>query len=147
MVAWLFLVLIINSSYTASLSSMLTVQELKPNITDIDWLKRNNMKIGCDGDLFVCNYLKTVENFKPDNILNISSEYSYVDVFKNNSIAAAFLELPYEKLFINQYCKGYYGFTPTARFGGLGFVSNCNFKIIILPLHSQKKRATFTTIF
>ncbi|KAK7362750.1 hypothetical protein VNO77_04871 [Canavalia gladiata] len=122
MVSWLFLVLILNSSYTASLSSMLTVQRLQPNATDIEWLKKNNVKIGCDGDSFVRKYLEKVEGFKPDNIINMNNEYSYVDSFGNYSISAAFLELPYEKVYINKYCKGYSGSTPTTRFGGLGFM-------------------------
>ncbi|KAJ1387551.1 Solute-binding protein family 3/N-terminal domain of MltF [Sesbania bispinosa] len=122
MVSWLFLVLILNSSYTASLSSMLTVQQLKPNVTDIEWLKKNNMKIGCDGDSFVRTYLEKVETFKPENIVNINSEFSYVSAFKTDSIAAAFLELPYEKAYISKYCKGYSGSTPTTKFGGLGFM-------------------------
>ncbi|OIW10388.1 hypothetical protein TanjilG_05536 [Lupinus angustifolius] len=120
--AWLFLVLILNSSYTASLSSMLTVQQLKPNVTDINWLKKNNAKIGCDGDSFVMTYLANVEGFKPENIISINSEYMYPSAFKNNSIAAAFLELPYEKVYVNKYCKGYSGSVPTTRFGGLGFM-------------------------
>ncbi|OIW10389.1 hypothetical protein TanjilG_05537 [Lupinus angustifolius] len=120
--AWLFLVLILNSSYTASLSSMLTVQQLKPNVTDINWLKKNNAKIGCDGDSFVMTYLANVEGFKPENIISINSEYVYPSAFKNNSIAAAFLELPYEKVYVNKYCKGYSGSVPTTRFGGLGFM-------------------------
>ncbi|KAK1565325.1 hypothetical protein Q3G72_024110 [Acer saccharum] len=121
-VVWLFVVLILNSSYTASLSSMLTVQRLKPNVTDIEWLKRNNLKVGCDGDSFVREYLQNVLAFKSDNILNVSSEYNYEGEFKNNSIAAAFLELPYEKVFITHYCKGYTATNRTKRFGGLGFV-------------------------
>ncbi|KAL5772301.1 hypothetical protein ACOSQ2_012225 [Xanthoceras sorbifolium] len=121
-VVWLFVVLILTSSYTASLSSMLTVQRLKPNVTDIEWLKRNNLTVGCDGDSFVRIYLKNVLNFTPDNILNVSSEYDYDGKFKNNSIAAAFLELPYEKVFHTRYCNGYTDTTPTYRFGGLGFV-------------------------
>ncbi|KAK4858657.1 hypothetical protein QYF36_020040 [Acer negundo] len=121
-VVWLFVVLILNSSYTASLSSMLTVQRLKPNVTDIEWLKKNDLKVGCDGDSFVRKYLEDVIEFRSENILNVDSEYKYQGEFKNNSIAAAFLELPYEKVFINQYCKGYTATTPTYRFGGLGFV-------------------------
>ncbi|KAL5774342.1 hypothetical protein ACOSP7_011899 [Xanthoceras sorbifolium] len=121
-VVWLFVVLILNSSYTASLSSMLTVQGLKPNVTDIEWLKRNNLKVGCDGDSFVRNYLENVLKFKTENILNVSSEYKYQGEFKNNSIAAAFLELPYEKVCITHYCKRYTATTPTYSFGGLGFV-------------------------
>ncbi|KAB1223646.1 Glutamate receptor 3.7 [Morella rubra] len=46
-VVWLFVVLILTSSYTASLSSMLTVQQLQPNVTNIEWLKKNNLKVGC----------------------------------------------------------------------------------------------------
>ncbi|BAT74446.1 hypothetical protein LR48_Vigan01g113100 [Vigna angularis] len=122
MVSWLFLVLILNSSYTASLSSMLTVQRLRPNVTDIEFLKKNNMKIGCDGDSFVKTYLEEVEGFKPENIVHINNEYSYDGAFKNNSIAAAFLELPYEKVYMSKYCKGYSAFVPTTKFGGLGFM-------------------------
>ncbi|XP_050287178.1 glutamate receptor 2.9-like [Quercus robur] len=121
-VVWLFVVLILTSSYTASLSSMLTVQKLRPNVTDIEWLKMNNLKIGCDGDSFVRNYLENVLQFKPENIVNVSSEDQYTSEFKSNNIAAAFLELPYEKVFLNKYCKGYIATIRTNRFGGLGFV-------------------------
>jgi len=64
MVSWLFLVLILTSSYTASLSSMLTFKQLRPDVTDIQWLKDNNRKVGCDGDSFVRKFLENVEKFK-----------------------------------------------------------------------------------
>ncbi|XP_054777990.1 glutamate receptor 2.7-like [Prosopis cineraria] len=120
--AWLLLVMVLNSSYTASLSSMLTVQQLRPNVTSIEWLKMNNMKIGCDGDSFIRTYLQKVEKFKPENIITVNSENYYDSNFKNNSIAAAFLELPYAKVFMSKYCKGYSSTKPATRFGGLGFV-------------------------
>ncbi|XP_054778740.1 glutamate receptor 2.7-like isoform X2 [Prosopis cineraria] len=113
--AWLLLVMVLTSSYTASLSSMLTVQQLQPNVTSIEWLKMNNMKIGCDGDSFVRTYLEKVERFSPKNIINISSEYYYDGEFKNNSIAAAFLELPYEKVYISTYCKMFQKGSPVAK--------------------------------
>ncbi|KAL2341813.1 hypothetical protein Fmac_009753 [Flemingia macrophylla] len=122
MVSWLFLVLILSSCYTASLSSLLTVKQLKPNVTDIQWLKKNNMKIGCDGDSFVRSFLEKVERFKPENIINVTNEYKYEDAFENKSIAAAFLELPYEKVFVSETCNRYTGSTPRTRFGGLGFM-------------------------
>uniref|UniRef100_A0A2N9IYA3 Ionotropic glutamate receptor C-terminal domain-containing protein n=1 Tax=Fagus sylvatica TaxID=28930 RepID=A0A2N9IYA3_FAGSY len=122
-IVWLCVVLILSSSYTANLSSMLTVQKLQPNVTDIEWLKMNNLKIGCDGDSFVRKYLEKVIKFKPENIVNVSSEDLYPGEFKSNNISAAFLELPYEKVFINKYCKDYTATIRTNRFGGLGFVS------------------------
>ncbi|XP_065877224.1 glutamate receptor 2.9-like [Euphorbia lathyris] len=122
LVVWLFVVLILNSSYTASLTSMLTIQRLQPNVTDIDWLKRNNLPVGCDGDSFVRNYLENVLGFKPENIRNVISEYDYTGLFQERRIYAAFLELPYQKVFNSHYCKQYIATAATYRFGGLGFV-------------------------
>ncbi|KAK1556246.1 hypothetical protein Q3G72_001351 [Acer saccharum] len=80
------------------------------------------LAVTCDGDSFVREYLENVLGFKSDNILNVSSEYNYQGEFKNNIIAAAFLEVPYEKVFITRHCEGYTATAPTYRFGGLGFV-------------------------
>ncbi|KAJ6935634.1 hypothetical protein NC652_010602 [Populus alba x Populus x berolinensis] len=60
--------------------------------------------------------------FAHKNIKNVSSEYSYEGEFDSANISAAFLELPYEKVFIGHHCKRYTASTPTYRFGGLGFV-------------------------
>ncbi|CAN1327313.1 Glutamate receptor 2.7 [Linum perenne] len=119
---WLFVVLILNSSYTANLSSMLTVLRLKPNIVDIDSLIKNNLKIGCDGDSFVKDYLQKVLHFKSDNIESVDSEYKYEGKFDTNNISAAFLEIPYQRVFINHYCKRFTATPQTFRFGGFGFV-------------------------
>nr|XP_023897800.1 glutamate receptor 2.7-like [Quercus suber]POE54108.1 glutamate receptor 2.7 [Quercus suber] len=119
-VVWLFVVLILTSSYTASLSSMLTVQRLQP-VRDIEWLKSTNAKIGCDNDSFVMNYLQKVLKFNSKNIITVTTESDYEEHFKEKSIAAAFFELPYEKIFINKYCEGFTTSTQTYRFGGFGF--------------------------
>lgn len=129
MSVWLFVVLALSSSYTASLSSMLTAPRLEPNVTDIGWLKKNNATVGCDGSSFVRKYLENVLGFASVNIKKISTESNYHREFESGSITAAFLEVPYEKAFLNHHCKGYivagtsdrYG---GDRFGGLGFVSN-----------------------
>ncbi|XP_024024754.1 glutamate receptor 2.7 isoform X1 [Morus notabilis] len=118
---WLFLVFIVTASYTASLSSRFTVRQLEPE-TDIAWLKRTNQKVGCDGDSFVRRYLEHVLEFKAENIHNVTKEYDYAAQFTNKNIIAAFLELPYERVFLNKYCKEFTTTTPTYRFGGLGFV-------------------------
>ncbi|XP_068321880.1 glutamate receptor 2.7-like [Pyrus communis] len=115
-VVWLFVVLILTSSYTANLTSMLTVQRLKPNATYID----TDSKVGCDGDSFVIEYLQNVLGFK--NIIKVKSEYGYPNEFKNKTIEAAFLELPYAEVFMNEYCEGYTATAPTYRFGGLSFI-------------------------
>ena len=115
---WLFLVFVLTSGYTASLSSMLTVKRLKSD-RDIEWLKQNDFKVGCDNRSgFVKEYLMDVYNFPSSQILDLNGEYDFIDKFQSKEIAALFIELPYEKVFLNKYCNEY-----TARFGGLGFVS------------------------
>ncbi|KAA8515177.1 hypothetical protein F0562_018356 [Nyssa sinensis] len=52
-VVWLFVVLVLIQSYTASLTSMLTISRLQPTVKDIEWLKKTNATVGCDGDSFV----------------------------------------------------------------------------------------------
>jgi orotidine-5'-phosphate decarboxylase len=45
-IIWVFVVLILTSSYTASLTSMLTVQKLQPAVTDVRELQRTGAYIG-----------------------------------------------------------------------------------------------------
>uniref|UniRef100_A0A2N9J0D7 Ionotropic glutamate receptor C-terminal domain-containing protein n=1 Tax=Fagus sylvatica TaxID=28930 RepID=A0A2N9J0D7_FAGSY len=120
-VVWLFVVFILTSSYTASLSSMLTVRQLQSN--EIEWIKKNNFKVGYDGDSFVRKYLESVLEIKPNNIVSVHSQEQYHEEFESKYIAAAFLELPYEKVFLNKYSKGYTAtILNTHKFGGFGFV-------------------------
>ncbi|GAB4831362.1 hypothetical protein Ancab_005375 [Ancistrocladus abbreviatus] len=121
-VVWLFVVFILTQSYTANLTSMLTVPLLKPKIEDIGWLKANDKQVGCDGESFVRVYLTDVLGFEAKNIRNVSSQYYYPDLLNNGTIAAAFLELPFEKVFLDEYCGTFTHTNFTLRFGGLGFV-------------------------
>ena len=75
---------------------MLTVQRLQP-VRDIEWLKRSNASIGCDGDSFVMTYLQEVLNFNLKNIVKVKDESDYEEHFRNKSIAAAFLNFHMRK--------------------------------------------------
>ncbi|KAL5729984.1 hypothetical protein ACHQM5_002866 [Ranunculus cassubicifolius] len=121
MFVWLFTVFVVTAGYTASLTSMLTIKRLEPTVTDIETLKRNNAHVGCDGDSFIRKYLERVLHFDQKNIINISSQYDYPDAFKNGTIAAAFLERPYERVFLSTYAKDYKDTGLQHRFGGLAF--------------------------
>ncbi|KAK1382201.1 Glutamate receptor [Heracleum sosnowskyi] len=119
-VVWLFVVLILSSSYTASLSSMLTVERLEPKVKDIEWLRKTNASVGCDGDSFVKDYLTNVLELQ--HIKSIDSQFEYPSEFDKGYISASFLELPYQKIFMQEYCNQYTTVGPIYRFGGLGFV-------------------------
>ncbi|CAL1388436.1 unnamed protein product [Linum trigynum] len=117
-VVWFCVVFILTQSYTASLTSMLTVKRLGP---DFEILKQNKLYVGCDNDSFVKNYLETVLDFQPDRIRIFDNESQYTTAFETKEIAAAFLEIPYEKIFINKHCGEYTTTRASNRFGGFGF--------------------------
>ncbi|KAF8411016.1 hypothetical protein HHK36_003555 [Tetracentron sinense] len=120
-VVWLFVVLILNSSYTASLTSMLTLRLLEPTVTDIASLKKYNLPVGVDGYSFVKKYLVDVIKFKPENIKSFGKEDNIPGEFESHNIYAAFLEIPYARVFLSKYCNKYTTTDGTYRFGGLGF--------------------------
>lgn len=125
LVVWFFMALILTQSYTASLTSMLTVQRLKPNEITVESLKQHNFRVGCDNSTFVCHYLERVHNFSKDNIEGNNNYTDFPVQLKKGRIKAVFLEYPYERAFLSRYCKGFSVTHQSYRFGGFGFVSNC----------------------
>ena len=116
---WLFVVLILTSSYTASLSSMLTVPKLEPSC--IELLKKNNLPVGCVNPR-VQEYLMNAIGFKEENIKR-SESYSEPFEFEQENISAVFLETPHDENFLKN-CKDYTSTRQyTSGFGRLGFVS------------------------
>ncbi|KAL7211692.1 hypothetical protein ACSBR2_014530 [Camellia fascicularis] len=107
--------------YTASLTSMLTVPRLEPTVTDIEFLRRTNAIVGCDGDSFVKHYLVSVLGFKENNIKPVDSQYNYPGEFESGNITAAFLEPSYAEIFLRENCNKYAVSRPTYIFGGWGF--------------------------
>ncbi|KAI4312587.1 hypothetical protein MLD38_037392 [Melastoma candidum] len=57
-------------SYTASLTSMLTLRNIKTRVTTIASLWESGDIVGCDPNTFVCNNLVNALNFTGDQILN-----------------------------------------------------------------------------
>ncbi|KAA8515170.1 hypothetical protein F0562_018349 [Nyssa sinensis] len=125
-VVWLFVVLILTQSYTANLSSMLTIGRLQPIVEDVEWLQKSNATVGCAGNTFVRKYLVDLRKFEPNNIVDITSPHDslgdYLKVFESGNISAALLETPYAKVFVNRHCKQYTVTQLSYRFGGFGFV-------------------------
>ncbi|CAA2982022.1 glutamate receptor -like [Olea europaea subsp. europaea] len=119
-VVWLFVVLVLSSSYKASLTSMLTVSRLEPSVTSLEWIKSKNLSVGCDDDSFVEDYLRDVLDLK--KIKTISGHDNFLGEFRSKNISAAFLDLPHQRVFLKDHCKDYTVTGPTYSFGGLGFV-------------------------
>ncbi|KGN63242.2 hypothetical protein Csa_022449 [Cucumis sativus] len=123
-IIWLFVVLVITQSYTASLASLLTVQELKPAVTDINQLLKNGENIGFQGGSFVYEILKSLK-FNDFQLKPYESVEEMHELFTkgsmNGGISAALDEIPYINLFLAKYCSHYTTTEPTYKADGFGF--------------------------
>lgn len=102
---WLFVVLIINSSYTASLTSILTVQQLSSPIKGIESLIVSNEPIGFQVGSFAENYLIEELNIAKSRLHALGSPEEYADKLERGIVAAVIDERPYVDLFLSNYCR------------------------------------------
>ncbi|KAM0901553.1 hypothetical protein ACQ4PT_019902 [Festuca glaucescens] len=109
LIIWLFVVLIINSSYTASLTSILTVQQLATGITGLDNLVASALPIGYQAGKFVRNYLIDELNIPESRLVPLSTVQEYADALnrgpKNGGVAAIVDEMPCVEIFLSSHCK------------------------------------------
>ncbi|KAK1281437.1 Glutamate receptor 3.4 [Acorus gramineus] len=106
---WLFVVLIINSSYTASLTSILTVQQLSAGIEGLDSLIASSDPIGYQEGSFARNYLLEELNIAASRLVSLRTPIDYERALrlgpKGGGVAAIVDELPYIQLFLANHCK------------------------------------------
>ncbi|KAK3128585.1 hypothetical protein QOZ80_6BG0463730 [Eleusine coracana subsp. coracana] len=123
-IIWVFVVLILTSSYTASLTSMLTVQRLQPTVNSVQDLLRNGDYVGYQRGSTVGYWLEEM-GFHRKNLLGYDTVEEYADALQkgseNGGVSAIFDEIPYLKIFLAKYCEGYTMVGPTYRLGGFGF--------------------------
>lgn len=105
LIIWLFVVLIINSSYTASLTSILTVQQLASNIKGIDTLIASNVPIGFQVGSFAENYMSEELGISKSRLVALGSPEEYAMALGRGTVAAVVDERPYIELFLSTYCK------------------------------------------
>ena len=131
-IIWCFVVLILTQSYTASLTSLLTVQQLKPTVTDVHELIKKGEYVGYREGSFVQGILLDLV-FDLSKLIMYNSTEQWDDLLSkgsgNGGIAAAFDEVPYTRLFLSKYCSKYAVIDPTFKTDGFGFVST------FTPLH------------
>ncbi|XP_062023926.1 glutamate receptor 2.7-like isoform X2 [Rosa rugosa] len=124
-IVWVFVVLILTQSYTASLTSLLTVQKLEPTYTNISHLISNTKEyVGCLDGSFVCDLLQ--QGFHASNIRKYKSAQEcnqlLINGSQNGGIAAAIDETPNMKLFLANYCSNYTMIGPIIKTDGFAFV-------------------------
>ncbi|KAM0043368.1 putative periplasmic binding protein-like I [Helianthus debilis subsp. tardiflorus] len=119
-IVWVFVVLVLQSSYIASLTSILTVEQLQPDFTDIHDLIRQGNKVGYKEGSFVAQMLKDM-GFQDAKLVGYDSLQDYDNALSNKSVSAIFDELPYLNLFLAGHCNKYIMVGPTYKSAGFGF--------------------------
>ncbi|KAK7309419.1 hypothetical protein RJT34_06129 [Clitoria ternatea] len=108
LIIWLFVVLIINSSYTASLTSILTVQQLSSPIKGIESLLNNKDPIGYTQGSFARNYLVQDIGIDEARLVPLKSTEEAATALRkgpqNGGVAAYIDERAYMDIFLSSRC-------------------------------------------
>jgi len=120
LIIWLFVVMILNSSYTSSLTSILTVEQLSSSTS--------NDRISYLRDTFSESYLTQELNIHKSRLVPLNSPSEYEKALKdgptNGGVAAIVDERAYMEIFLETRCEyGIIGQEFTKM--GWGFVSVC----------------------
>ncbi|KAJ7953238.1 Glutamate receptor [Quillaja saponaria] len=142
---WLFVVLIINSSYTASLTSILTVQKLSSPIKGIEDLISSKEPIGYQQGSFARNYLIEELRIDESRLVPLRTTGDTAKALKDGphkkgGVAAYIDERAYMELFLSTRCEfSIVGQEFTKNGWGFAFprdsplaidVSTCNSEIV-----------------
>lgn len=108
LIIWLFVVLIINSSYTASLTSILTVQQLYSPIKGIESLVNSKVPIGYTQGSFAKNYLVQEIHIEESRLVPLTTPEEIAKALKhgpeNGGVAAYIDERAYTDIFLSSRC-------------------------------------------
>ncbi|KAF3961756.1 hypothetical protein CMV_013659 [Castanea mollissima] len=125
LIIWIFVVLILTQSYTASLTSILTVQRLQPTFVDVKEIKNNGYFVGYLHHSFVEELLIKQLDFHKSQLKPYLTYEEFPEALSkgthNGGVAAIFDEIPYIKLFLAKYCSRYTMVGPTYKTDGFGF--------------------------
>ncbi|KAI4990422.1 hypothetical protein ZWY2020_038785 [Hordeum vulgare] len=124
LLVWMFVFLVLTSSYTASFASMLTVQQLSPTVTDVHELQRKGEYVGFHRGSYIEGLLVDI-GFERSKIRPYETQEDFSAALskgsKNGGIAALVHEVPYIKLFLAKYSKGYAMVGPIYKSAGFAF--------------------------
>ncbi|XP_010540333.1 PREDICTED: glutamate receptor 2.1-like [Tarenaya hassleriana] len=124
-ITWYFVVLVLTQSYTASLASVLMSQQLHPTETSMKNLLGKGEPVAYPQASFVYGKLKE-SGFSESNLKPFGSAEECEGLLRagprNGGVSAAFMEIPYMRLFLGQYCHKYKMVEQPFNVDGFGFV-------------------------
>lgn len=112
------------SSYTASLTSILTTEERTPTMKNFSELLRSNLNIGYQEGSFFKEMIYTYFHIDLARFTMLRKEDQYKDTLESGLVAAILDESPYIQTFLNSNCGRYVKVGGNIAYvGGFGFVS------------------------
>ncbi|KAK2656086.1 hypothetical protein Ddye_009138 [Dipteronia dyeriana] len=125
LVIWIGLAVILMQIYTASLSTMLTVNGLRRTFMSVEELKEKSYKVGYQKDSYVQSFLTDHLGFDNSNLQEVSTSEEYYNALSKGphkgGVAAIFDEIPYIRVFLSKYGSNYMMAGPIYRTDGFGF--------------------------
>ncbi|KAJ7979518.1 Glutamate receptor-like protein [Quillaja saponaria] len=108
LVVWLILACVLMQSYTASLSSILTIDRLKPNYLTTNELIRKGYQVGYQNGSFVGEqFLKQRLKFDQTKLKPLDTISDYHHALRNGIVEAIYDEIPYIKVFLKKFGSNY----------------------------------------
>ena len=132
LMVWLLLAFVLMQSYTANLTSILTLEQLRPSFPG-----KGDYYVGYQTGSFVKDVLVKQFNFLPSKLRPYSNSAEYYNALKSGSqgggVAAIFDDVPYLKVFLQEYGSksSYILAGQTFRDDGFGFVSASSLFLIL----------------
>lgn len=112
-IVWVFAVLILTSNYTATLTSVMTVQQLR---------LKSSENIGFFHDSIAANSVYDNPAFRGPRYKGLETADDYINALKNGTISFIVNEAPYVKLFVATHPSEFYIIKTESITNGFGFV-------------------------
>lgn len=122
---WLFVVLILTQCYAASLTSFLTIQQLRPNTESVlSELVKNGENVAYQSSIVYASLREL--GFADSQLRRYFKHEDAREMMSKGEVSAMIDEVPYNKLFLAKYCSnyGYYDIVDKRlKAEGFAFVS------------------------
>ncbi|KAI3827592.1 hypothetical protein L1987_01670 [Smallanthus sonchifolius] len=115
LITWLCMIFVIVQIFTATLSSWLTIDQMRPR------LPSSFKNVGYQYGSYLNDYIPQKYNCSDNNLVPLKSIEEFKDALFNGSVNAVFDELPYVELFLAKYGSSYMKFGPINQESGLAF--------------------------
>ncbi|XP_071729651.1 glutamate receptor 2.8-like [Rutidosis leptorrhynchoides] len=115
LVMWLCMIFMVVQIFTATLSSWLTLDQLRPR------LPSGYENFGYQNGSFLKDYIMDKYDCNDTNLVPLNSVEEYKIALSSGRVSVVFDELPFIELFLNKYGSDYMKFGPLNQESGIAF--------------------------